>query len=94
MLLCQRLAIGLFLDYSITTPILCDNECAVGLANRTIRPKMSKSIDMRKNWVQDRVRQRQFTVSFVAGRDNLADFVTKPLPVDRHNALVPYYVFR
>ena len=76
------------------TPILCDNECAVGLANRTIRPKMSKSIDMRLNWVQDRVRQRQFTVPFVAGRENLADFFTKPLPVDRHNALVPYYFSR
>ncbi len=29
------------------TVISCDNECAIGLANRTVIPKMSKSLDMR-----------------------------------------------
>jgi hypothetical protein len=76
------------------TIILCDNECAVGLANNTIRPKMSKSINMRLHWVQDRVRLNHFRVVFVPGVDNLADFFTKPLPVYRHNELTPYYITR
>jgi hypothetical protein len=76
------------------TAILCDNECAVGLANNTIRPKMSKSINMRLHWVQDRVRLNQFRVVFVPGADNLADFFTKPLPVYRHNELTPFYISR
>ena len=74
------------------TPILCDNECAVGLSNKTIRPQMSKSIDMRLNWIQDRVKQRQFDVIHVKGVDNLADYFTKSLPLDRHLALQPFYV--
>jgi hypothetical protein len=40
------------------TTIHCDNEVAVGLANRNIKPKMSKSCDMRIHWLQDRVRRR------------------------------------
>ena len=47
------------------TPIACDNECAVGLSNRTVTPKHSKSIDMRFNWIQDRVRQGQFTAHHI-----------------------------
>jgi hypothetical protein len=76
------------------TTILCDNECAVGLANDTIRPKMSKSINMRLHWVQNRVKLNQFRVVFVPGVDNLADFFTKPLPVYRHHELTPYYITR
>jgi hypothetical protein len=32
------------------TVIYCDNECAIGLANRTMTPKFSKSLDMRFHW--------------------------------------------
>ena len=74
------------------TTILCDNECAVGLANNTIRPKMPKSINMRLHWVQDRVRLNHFRIVFVPGVDNLADFFTKLLPVYRHNELTPFYI--
>jgi hypothetical protein len=73
------------------TPIYCDNECAVGLSNDTIRPKKSKSMDMRFDWVKDRVKQRQFDVSFIPGKLNLSDFFTKALPVHEHIALAPIY---
>ena len=74
------------------TPILCDNKCAVGLANDTVKVKRGKSIDMRFHWIRDRVRQGQFTVEWVAGEDNLADFFTKALPVRRHQQLMKYLV--
>ena len=35
------------------TVIFCDNEVAIGLANRTVCPKMSKSLDMRFHWLRD-----------------------------------------
>jgi hypothetical protein len=72
------------------TTIHCDNEVAVGLANRTIKPKMSKSCDMRFHWLQDRVRRRQFRVQHIRGIWNVADFFTKSLPVSRHKVLVPF----
>ena len=74
------------------TPIFCDNECAVGLANGTVRPKKSKSIDMRFDWIRDRVRQLQFDVRFIPGKLNLSDFFTKALPVHEHVRLAPTYV--
>ncbi len=39
------------------TIIHCDNEVVVGIANRTVKPKLSKSCDMRLHWLQDRVAQ-------------------------------------
>jgi hypothetical protein len=37
------------------TPIQCDNTCAVGLANNTVKERMSKAVDMRFHWIRDRV---------------------------------------
>ena len=71
------------------TPVYVDNACAIGLASSTVRPKKSKSIDMRFDWIRDRVRQNLFTVVKIAGTANLADFFTKILPVARHKFLLP-----
>ena len=74
------------------TAIYCDNECAVGLASDTVRAKKSKSIDMRFDWIRDRVRQGQLLVTFLPGILNLADFFTKSLPIQTHVAVSPLYV--
>jgi hypothetical protein len=66
------------------TLILCDNACAVGLANETLKVKRSKSIDLRFHWIRDRIRQNEIQVSWIAGKSNVADFFTKPLPVHEH----------
>jgi hypothetical protein len=68
-------------------------EVAIGLANNTVTPKMSKSLDMRFHWLQDRVRQGRFRIVFVPGLQNLADFFTKALPVSRHKSLAPFIAF-
>jgi hypothetical protein len=73
------------------TPILCDNECAIGLATETVRPKKPKSIDMRFDWLRSRVRQNLFTISWISGDRQLADFFTKALPVHVHVALAPVH---
>jgi hypothetical protein len=58
------------------TVFICDNEVAIGLANRTICPKISKSLDMWFHWLRDRIDQSQFHVVFVPGKKNLiATFV-------------------
>jgi hypothetical protein len=59
-------------------------------ANRTVTPKMSKSLDMRFHWLRDRIDQGQFRVVFVFGLRNLADFFTKSLPVACHKVLAPF----
>ena len=70
------------------TTIQCDNACAVGLANDTLKEKKSKSIDMNFHWIRDRVKQRQFNVFWREGALNLADFFTKPLPVHEHQRIM------
>ena len=72
------------------TPLYCDNECAVGIANSSVTQKMSKSLDMRLHWVRDRVKQGQFVVQHLPGLQNIADFFTKALPVARHKDLAPF----
>jgi hypothetical protein len=71
----------------------CDNECTIGLANRTMTPKFSKSLNMRFNWLRDHVDQGQFRIVFVPGVLNLADFFTKSLPVGRHTIMAPFFAF-
>ena len=72
------------------TVIHCDNELAVGLAQKSVKQKLSKSCDMRLHWLQDRVAQRQFIVRHIPGAINVADFFIKPLPVHRHKFLAPF----
>ncbi len=74
------------------TTILCDNKCAVGIASDTVKPKRTKSIDMRFHWIRDRIRQGQFNVRWQQGSDNLANFFTKALSVHHHQRLMPLLV--
>jgi hypothetical protein len=68
------------------TPIPCDN--AIGLANDNIKQKISKSIDMHFHWLRDRVKQGQFTITYLAGTLNLADFFTNILSCAHHQAFM------
>ncbi len=79
------------LGYPQPPPVIhCDNEVAVGLAQKSVKPKLSKSCDMRLHWLQDRVAQRQFIVHHIPGAINVADYFTKPLPLHRHKFVAPF----
>lgn len=75
-----------------STPIICDNACAVAIANNTVKQKRSKAIDMRFNWIRDRVKQGHFSVTWRPGSENLADYFTKAHTVKHHLALRILYV--
>jgi hypothetical protein len=74
------------------TLIVCDNSCAVGLANNTVRQRRSKAMEMRFHWARDRVRQGQFRVEWRVGRLNLADYFTKDYPVRHFIAMRKFFV--
>jgi hypothetical protein len=74
------------------TYILTDNKCAEGIANNTIKPKRTKSLEMQYHWLRDRVARGQFLVQWRPGAHNLADFFTKALPVHVHQAYLPLLV--
>jgi hypothetical protein len=71
--------------------LFVNNECAIGLATSSARPKKPKSIDMRLDWLKERASQQFFRLIFFPGLiKNLADFFTKILPVYRHIAALPF----
>ena len=73
------------------TRITCDNLCAVGIATDTVKQKRSKAIDMRYNWIKDRVQQGFFDVIWAPGKTNMADFFTKVHPVTHFLEMRPFY---
>ena len=72
------------------TIIMCDNTCAIGIATDSIKQKRSKAIDMRFHWVQDRVRQGQFIISYIKSADNIADYFTKNLDPLKHKFFMKF----
>jgi hypothetical protein len=72
------------------TIIMCDNTCAIGIATDSIKQKRSKAIDKRFNWAHDRVRQGQFTISYIKSADNIADYFTKNLDPIKHKFFMQF----
>ncbi len=50
--------------------LFVDNECAIGLATSSVRPKKYKSTDMRLDWINERAGQKIFRLVFLPGLTN------------------------
>jgi hypothetical protein len=74
------------------TPIFVDNQCAVGLANDTLKQKRAKGFDLRYNWTKDRIKQKHLDVLWAPGVTNLADYFTKAFPTQHHREIRTKYV--
>ena len=72
--------------------IICDNQCAVGIANRSVKQKRSKSINMRYHWIRDQVDLEQIRIQWEPGATNLADFFTKNHPTKHHSTMRNIFV--
>ena len=68
-------------------PIQVDNTTAAGFANKIIKQKRSKAIDMRFYWLQDRCEQGQFRIYWAPGLQNVADYHTKHHPPSHHRKM-------
>ena len=66
------------------TLIQVDNSTAVGIANKSIKQKRSKAMDMRFHWIQDRILQDHFNVIWKPGPTNLGDYHSKHHPTPHH----------
>ena len=75
------------------TPVQVDNTTDVGFANKTTKQKMSKAIDMRLYWLQDRKDQGQFKIFWIPGKKNLADYHRKNYPPSHHTVTRPTILY-
>ena len=62
------------------TPIQVDKSTAMGIANKSIKQKRSRSMDMSFHWIQDRILQEHFNVFWKPGPTNLGDYHSKTSP--------------
>ena len=46
--------------------------------------KRMKYVDIKYHWVRDRVRTKHIAVLKIPSADNLGDYFTKTLPIDKH----------
>ena len=69
------------------SPIQVDNTTAVGVTNKTLVPKQTKSMDMRFYWLRCCITQGQFRVYWAPGPTNEADYTTKHHPPQHHLAV-------
>ena len=74
------------------TPIKTDNSTASGIANKTLRQRKPRSMDMRFYWVRDRVQQGQFIIYWKPGTENRGDFYTKHHPPTHCRLHRKYYL--
>ena len=62
------------------------------MANNECKPKKSKAMDMRYNWLICRTNQGQFNVKWVERDKNIADFFTKDLPPDTYRHMRQFLI--
>jgi hypothetical protein len=88
----ERNALAFIGHKQAATPLTCDNQCAVGLANNTVKQVRSKAIDMKYHWVRYQVQQKQFWLRWQKGVENLADFFSKAHPVHHVRSHTPLFL--
>lgn len=72
------------------TNIICDNETAVGITNKSIKQKVTKEMNMKYYWIRDREAQAQFKVLWEPGETvKVADYHSKHHPESHHKLMRP-----
>lgn len=71
----------------VKTPILCDNGPAVKVANGEGKLRTSKHIDIRYHVLKEHVALGHVDVMWVPTKQQVVDFMTKPLPTRHDNRL-------
>lgn len=74
------------------TPIQLDNSMAASFANKDIKQRRSRAIDMRFYWIQDRVEQGQYHIYWAPANLNLADYFTKHHAAQHHRNMRKHYL--
>jgi aryl-phospho-beta-D-glucosidase BglC (GH1 family) len=74
------------------TELKTDNTAADGTAKKTVLQKRSKAMDMRYYWIQDRIEQGQFDISWAPGDTNLGVYFTKHHSAAHHQCIRPFNI--
>lgn len=67
--------------------LFSNNQAAVALTKNTSGHAHTKNIDIHHHYIHERVEEGDLKVLHIAGQDNPADLMMKPLPSARHHEL-------
>jgi len=85
-------ALGFSQPLSPGTPLLTDNDCARGIANRLTKLRRTKALDVRMHWIRDKVDLGLIQVLRCDGVSNPADFLTKGHPAAHVREIMGIFV--
>jgi len=74
------------------TPVHCDNNTAVAIANDTVKKQRSRAMEKNFFWITNQVELGNFNVTWHPGQENLADYFTKHFDSRHHQLVRPYYL--
>ena len=69
------------------TPLKTDNKISFEIATQLIKPRKSKTWDMRHHRLEDRVKQKQINLHWKPGTKNWADYFNKNWPPAYHKLM-------
>lgn len=77
-----------FIQQSLATPILSDNQGYIALARDPIAHSRTKHIDIRYHYIRDLISFGKTSVDYIRTEDMKADMLTKPLPLATYNRCI------
>jgi hypothetical protein len=83
----SKLIYNITRDRQLLITIKSDNTAAQILAKNPENHERAKHIDTKYHLIRDEVEKKRITLEFVESRHNMADLLTKPLPIQAHRYL-------
>ena len=75
------------------TPVVTDSAISDRFVNGNIQQRISRAIGVRFNCFRNRVKQGHYLVYWASGKDNLADYFTKPHRTKNHRDIRGTHIF-
>ncbi|PKU74614.1 Retrovirus-related Pol polyprotein from transposon TNT 1-94 [Dendrobium catenatum] len=83
----RRLADKLGISQSTPTVIHCDNTSTIALAKNPVFHARTKHIELDYHFISDHIRKGHVSIAHICSEDQIADILTKSLPIARFQAL-------
>ncbi|PKU61497.1 Retrovirus-related Pol polyprotein from transposon TNT 1-94 [Dendrobium catenatum] len=83
----RRLASDFDIPINSPTQLYCDNTSTITIANNPIFHARTKHIEIGYHFISDHIHQGNIRVDHICTTDQLADILTKALPINRFHLL-------
>jgi hypothetical protein len=78
----KQTLIDIQVEYDEPIPIYCDNTSVINISNNPVMHSKTKHIPMKYHFLQEKVAKKNIRVEYVGTKEQVADILTKPLPME------------